>query len=119
MAEPPILMLASREQDYSDHYFKTIFPKVVRLMRETTVLVIVGYSLPQDDALIRFFIRQFAEEPEDGREKFVFYIGPGEEEEKRNVLQEVFPSTERDNAPRLVTYNKGFDTFVSECLKTL
>src|SRR5690606_37486329 len=45
--DPPILMLASREQDYSDPYFKAIFPKVVRLMRDTTVLVIVGYSLPQ------------------------------------------------------------------------
>ena len=76
-AEPPVLMLASREQDYSDPYFKTVFPKVVRLMRETTVLVVVGCSLPQDDALIRFFIRQFAEEPEDGRGKVVFYIGPG------------------------------------------
>ena len=54
-----------------------------------------------------------------GAKNCVFYIGPGEEEEKRNVLQEVFPSTERDNAPRLVTYNKGSDTFVSECLKTL
>ncbi len=115
-AEPPILMLASREQDYSDPYFKTVFPKVVRLMRETTVLVIVGYSLPPDDALIRFFIRQFAEEPEDGRGKVVFYIGPGTDQQKQDVLQEVFPSMERDGAPRLIAYNGGFDTFAAECL---
>jgi hypothetical protein len=37
------------------------------------MLVIVGYSLPPDDALIRFFIRQFAEEQEDGHGKVVFY----------------------------------------------
>jgi hypothetical protein len=114
--DPPILMLASREQDYSDPYFKTVFPKVVRLMRETTVLVIVGYSLPPDDALIRFFLRQFAEEPEDGRGKVIFYIGPGDDQQKRNVLEEVFPSMGIDNAPRLVPYNGGFDAFVAECL---
>lgn len=116
IAEPPILMLASREQDYSDPYFRTVFPKVVRLMRETRVLVIVGYSLPKDDALIRFFIRQFAEEPEDGRGKVVFYIGPGTDQEKRSVLQEVFPSMEENSAPHLITYNDGFDKFAAECL---
>ncbi|MGO7165644.1 SIR2 family protein [Rhizobium leguminosarum] len=115
--DPPILMLASREQDYSDPYFKTVFPKVVRLLRDTAVLVIVGYSLPADDALIRFFIRQFAEEPEDGRGKVVFYIGPGSDEQKRSVLEEVFPSMEREDAPRLITYNKGFDEFAAECLR--
>jgi len=115
--DPPILMLASREQDYSDPYFKTVFPKVVRLMRDTAVLLIVGYSLPPDDALIRFFIRQFAEEPEDGRGKVVFYIGPGNDREKRAVLEEVFPSMEREDAPMLITYNGGFDAFAAECLK--
>lgn len=116
MSEPPILMLASREQDYSDPYFKTVFPKVVRLMRDTKVLVIVGYSLPQDDALIRFFLRQFAEEPEDGFGKVVFYIGPGTDQDKRAVLEEVFPSMAGHGAPQLVTYNKGFDAFAAECM---
>lgn len=116
IADPPILMLASREQDYSDPYFKTVFPKVVRLMRDTTVLLIVGYSLPQDDALIRFFLRQFAEEPEDGKGKVVFYIGPGTDKDKRRVLSEVFPTMEREDAPHLITYNRGFDEFAAECL---
>jgi hypothetical protein len=118
-AEPPILMLASREQDYSDPYFKTVFPKVVRLMRDTIVLVIVGYSLPQDDALIKFLIRQFAEEPEDGRGKVVFYIGPGTDLQKRDVLHEVFPSMEIDKVPHLITYNGGFDAFAAECLRLI
>lgn len=116
MYDPPILMLASREQDYSDPYFKTVFPKVVRLIRDTTVLAIVGYSLPQDDALIRFFLRQFAEEPEDGRGKVIFYIGPGTDSEKRTVLEEVFPSMAHEQAPHLITYNGGFDAFAAECV---
>ncbi len=116
MSDPPILMLASREQDYSDPYFKTVFPKVVRLMGDTTVLVVVGYSLPQDDALIRFFLRQFAEEPEDGRGKYIFYIGPGTDRDKRTVLGEVFPLMASEQAPHVVTYNGGFDAFAAECL---
>lgn len=119
MRDPPVLMLASREQDYSDPYFKAIFPKAVRLMRETQVLVLVGYSLPQDDALIRLILRQFAEEPEDAREKAIFYIGPNSDQEKRAVLREVFPATVFDKVPRVFTYQGGFDTFVAECLSCL
>jgi hypothetical protein len=119
MADPPIVTLASREQDYSDPYFKMVFPKVVRLMRDTTVLVIVGYSLPSDDALIRFFLRQFAEEPEDGLGKVIFYLGPGNEEHKRKIIAEVFPAMERMRAPHLVTYDQGFDEFARECLQHL
>ena len=30
-------MLASREQDYTDPYFRMIFPKAVRLLRDSRV----------------------------------------------------------------------------------
>ena len=61
---------------------RSLFPdslsEAVRLLRETTVLILVGYSLPEDGtALIRFILRQFGEEGEDGRDKFIFYISPG------------------------------------------
>lgn len=115
--DPPVLMLASREQDYSDPYFAAVFPKAVRLLRDTRVLVIVGYSLPGDDALLRFVLRQFAEEGEDGRGKAIFYIGPGASDAKRKVLEEVFPSMEQMQAPALVTYDGGFDVFAAECLQ--
>lgn len=116
MRDPPVLMLPSRDQDYSDPYFRTIFPKVVRLLRETRVLVLVGYSLPDDDALIRFLLRQFAEEAEDGRGKAIFYIAPGPEDDKRAILRKVFPSMEYPRVPHLVPYDGRFDEFVAECL---
>lgn len=117
MREPPVLMLPSREQDYSDPYFRTVFPKAVRLLRETTILVLVGYSLPEDDALIRFVLRQFAEEAEDGRNKIIFYIGPSSAEQKHKVLRQVFPSIDAVGVPRIVTYEGGFDAFAAECLR--
>ncbi len=119
MRDPPVLMLASREQDYTDPYFRTIFPKAIRLLRDTTVLVLIGYSLPEDDALIRFIVRQFAEEAEDGRRKIVFYIGPGSNTQKKDILYKVFPSMESIGVPKLFTYNGGFDSFAAECVKTI
>ncbi len=114
---PPILMLPSREQDYSDPYFKSIFPKAVRLMRDTQVLILVGYSLPEDDALMRFIIRQFAEEPEDGRDKVVLYVDPGlTPDQMRDKLAAVFPSLADYDVPRFLPYAGTFVDFVAEYL---
>jgi hypothetical protein len=112
---PPILMLPSREQDYTDPYFRTIFSKSVRLLQETDILVIVGYSLPSDDALIRFIMRQFAEHIEDAASKHIFYIDFLEEPIKRERLNEVFPYMEH-NFPALHLYQGSFTEFIKECL---
>ena len=117
--KPPIIMLPSREQDYSDPYFRTIFPKVVRLMRDTKVLVLVGYSLPPDDALMRFILRQFAEEPEDARHKVILYIDRVVDAAKLKRLQTVFPSIDEWNAPRLATYEGSFADFAAECVSLI
>ena len=116
--DPPVLMLPSREQNYDDPYFRTIFPKAVRLLRETKILVLVGYSLPEDDALIRFILRQFAEAPEDGRDKYIFYIDPCSDRKKREAIAQVFPMIER-KAPKLYTFEGGFEAFAAECIRLL
>ena len=115
---PPVLMLPSREQKYDDPYFRTIFPKAVRLLRETRILILVGYSLPEDDALIRFILRQFAEAPEDGRGKYIFYIDPCSDREKREAIAQIFPKIER-KAPKLYTFKGGFEEFAAECIRLL
>lgn len=88
---PPILMLPSREQDYMEDYFRAIFPKAVRLLQESKVLVIVGYSLPEEDALIRYLLRHFAENPRDVEDKFIFYVDRMPAEKQRNKLKNTFP----------------------------
>lgn len=114
-ANPPVVMLPSREQDYSDSYFRAVFPKAVRLLRETTVIAIVGYSLPEDDALMRFILRQFAEEPEDGRQKILFYIDPSDTKTKRERLEAVFP-LRHGQYPLIVPFNGTFNAFVRQYL---
>lgn len=117
--QPPILMLPSREQDYSDPYFRTIFPKSVRLMRETKVLLLVGYSLPEDDALMRFILRQFAEEPEDGFGKAIFYVDLLSKDEKVKRLQSIFPSIAKIEMPKIFTFEGSFANFAKECVFSL
>ena len=116
---PPVLILPSREQNYADPYFRSIFPKAVRLLRETKVLILVGYSLPKEDVLIRFILRQFAEEPEDGRGKYIFYIGPDIDGKHREAIIQVF-STIKIGAIKplnLYVFNGGFDEFAAECMQ--
>ena len=117
--QPPVLMLASREQDYTDPYFRTIFPKAVRLMRDSRVLILVGYSLPDDDALMRFIIRQFAEEPEDGKGKYLFYVDLLDKPTKLAKLKSVFPSIGSYSVPRVFTFEGSFADFAVECLEDL
>jgi hypothetical protein len=117
--DPPVLMLASREQDYTDPYFRTIFPKAVRLMRDSRVLILVGYSLPDDDALMRFIIRQFAEEPEDGKKKYLFYVDRLDKADKLAKLKSVFPSIHTYGVPRVFTFEGSFADFAAECLQVL
>ena len=119
LARPPVLMLPSREQDYSDPYFCAVFPKVIRLLRETRVLILVGYSLPRDDALLRFILRQFSEEPEDGRGKWIFYIGPESNEDKRKAISSVFPEVEdmEIHIPTVCMFEGKFEEFAAQCMK--
>lgn len=115
---PPVIMLPSREQNYDDSYFAAIFPKAVRLMRETRVLVIVGYSMPEDDALMRFVIRQFSEEPEDGRGKTVFYIDPALTEQQMIAkLEAVIPTLSTYETPRAFTFRGTFGEFASQFMR--
>jgi hypothetical protein len=87
----PVLIVPNREQDYTGAYFQTIFPKAIRILQESKVLIIVGYSLPEEDALLRLLLRQFAEENVDGTEKVIFNINPMPENEQINKLESVFP----------------------------
>jgi hypothetical protein len=118
MNDPPVLMLPSREQDYSDPYFRAVFPKAVRLLRDTRVLVLVGYSLPEDDALIRFILRQFAEEGEDGRSKIVLYVDPLAAK-NRDQLEQVLPSVDITQVPEVLLYEGTFDRFAAEFCKLI
>jgi hypothetical protein len=96
LKNPPKIMLPNQEQDYTDPYFKEIFPKAVRLLQESQVLVIVGYSMPEEDSLIKILLKQFAETREDFIFKYIFYItgsrkkNGNNEEDYKKLKQKIF-----------------------------
>lgn len=111
---PPILMLPSREQNYTHPYFAAVFPKAVRLMRDTRILVIVGYSLPPEDTLIRFILRQFSEEMEDSARKAILYIDLHDHSKR---LEEIFSSISDQEIPNVHRYIGDFADFATDCAR--
>lgn len=115
-ADPPQLMLASREQDYTQQYFHALFPKVVRLLHETRILVLVGYSLPEEDALLRLIIKQFAEDRADGDSKVIFYIDLSDEMAQHDRVTEIFPHANDARGLSIVPFRGSFSDWCRDVL---
>ena len=111
ISNPPEIILPSKEQDYTSKYFKSIFPKITRLLQESQILIIVGYSFPKEDALLRFILRHFAEDDRDLANKFILYIDIGSEKKLREKVNSICPSGTYKNS-HVWIYNKGFEKFV-------
>jgi len=116
-AEPPQLMLASREQDYTQQYFHAMFPKVVRLLHESSIMVLVGYSLPEEDALLRLIIKQFAEDRADGISKVVYYIDLASEAGQLQKVQSVFPHADESHGLTVVPYSGSFSSWCADVVQ--
>jgi hypothetical protein len=110
LVNPPEIILPSKEQNYSSKYFKSIFSKATRLLQESSVLVIIGYSFPKEDALIRFMLRHFAEDDRDIANKYIFYIDIGDKTKLLNKICSIFP-VNNGYKSRVFVYNKGFIRF--------
>ncbi|MBI4773857.1 MAG: SIR2 family protein [Deltaproteobacteria bacterium] len=106
--QPPVIMLPSREQDYGHNYFNSIFPKAVRLLQESKVLVIIGYSFPEDDAMLQFLLRQFAEDYRDAKDKYIFYVDKLNNREQLSRITKCFPHIRKANKRNVHLYSGDF-----------
>ena len=113
----PEIMMPSKEQNYVNPYFTSIFPKAVRLLQESRVLVIVGYSLSEEDALLRFLVRQFAEDLRDVHGKYIFYVDYTDSEILEQRLQGCFRYMNRMDVNNVYTVSSGFIDWIREVLK--
>ncbi|MEN9937496.1 MAG: hypothetical protein RLZZ387_4075 [Chloroflexota bacterium] len=114
---PPELMMPSKEQNYTSHYFSSVFPKTVRLLQESSVLVIVGYSLSEEDALLRYLIRQFAEDLRDIDDKYIFYIGNSDPEYLLERLQSCFRYVNHMDRSHIYTHSGGLIDWISQVME--
>jgi hypothetical protein len=113
----PEIMMPSKEQNYANLYFSSIFPKAVRLLQESDVLVIVGYSLSEEDALLRFLIRQFAEDLRDVHGKSIFYVDYTDADVLEERLQGCFRYMNRMDVNNVFTFSGGFVEWIDQILR--
>ncbi|MBD2385809.1 SIR2 family protein [Cylindrospermum sp. FACHB-282] len=114
--KPPELMMPSKEQNYTNHYFSSVFPKAVRLLHESRVLVIVGYSLSEEDALLSFLIRQFAEDLRDVHGKYIFYIDYTNEDYLVQKLRNCFKYINFIDVDNVFAYSGGFTDWIEQVI---
>jgi hypothetical protein len=112
----PEIMMPSKEQNYTSPYFTSIFPKAVRLLQESRVLVIVGYSLSEEDALLRFLIRQFAEDLRDVHGKYIFYVDYTSQDTLNERLQGCFRYMNRMDTGNIFTASGGFVDWITQVM---
>jgi len=114
--ESPLLILPSYEQDYSSPYFKEILQKSKELLTISKVLIIVGYSLPEEDILIRFLLKHFALDEADFQDKTIFYISKEESHDKlEENLKSVFRKSINESFSEQVhTFSGSFNKFVEQ-----
>ena len=108
---PPEIILPTKNQDYASPYFKSIFPKAIRVLQESKILIVIGYSFPKEDALVKFILSHFAEDHRDMADKKIFYIDLGDKKHLEEKITKVFPIN-HEFANCLLIHNEGFIQFV-------
>ncbi|WP_323072482.1 SIR2 family protein [Mycetohabitans endofungorum] len=118
-SNPPDIMLPSRAQDYDQPYFQALFPKAVRLLRESRIVVLVGYSFPDEDALVRLLLRQFAEAPADGRERALYCIDLDDVQTQLAHARSVFPHASASGGLTVLPWRGSFSEWCSIAARSL
>lgn len=67
----PNIILPSNDQDYSDKYFKNMFIKSSNQLRNSDILVFVGYSFPPEDHIIQFLLKTFTDNDDCDKEVII------------------------------------------------
>jgi hypothetical protein len=116
--ESPLLVLPSYEQDYSNAYFKEILQKSKDLLTIAKVLIIVGYSLPEEDILIRFLLKHFALDKTNFQDKWIFYINKGDSHDqlKEKLINVFRESIAEPYFKQIHTFSGSFNEFVKQFL---
>ncbi|MEY0430379.1 SIR2 family protein [Providencia rettgeri] len=64
----PNIILPSKEQNYSDKYFKNVFIKSSSQLRNADIIIFIGYSFPKEDLIINFLLKSFLDSTNKDKE---------------------------------------------------
>ncbi|WP_318419704.1 SIR2 family protein [Photobacterium leiognathi] len=111
--EDPNIIIPSNDQDYSDKYFKNVFIKSANKLREANTLVFIGYSLPDEDNIIKFLIKNFVDTSNTNKEIIII----SRDLESAKLIKEkvdiIFPILKGNDAIKIFT--KSFNDFIKDC----
>ncbi|EJU9539295.1 SIR2 family protein [Vibrio alginolyticus] len=94
----PNIILPSKEQNYGDKYFKSVFLKSSSKLRESNKLVFIGYSLPDEDLTIRFLLKSFIDCSSEHKEIFVISKDTEGAMKIREKVANLFPNLAENDA---------------------
>ncbi|HFQ4948553.1 TPA: SIR2 family protein [Vibrio vulnificus] len=95
--DAPCIIIPSQEQDYSNKYFENCFIKASNKLRESSILVFIGYSLPVEDNAIRFLLKNFVDCSSNQLRSKEVYVISRDVDGALNILERV-----KDLFPRLL-----------------
>lgn len=92
------IILPSKEQNYDDKYFKSVFIKSASALRSADVLVFVGYSLPVEDHTIQFLLKNFSDSSNKNKEVVILSRDFTDAQLIKEKAQVLFPDLSEKDA---------------------
>lgn len=105
----PKLIVPSREQNYTDNYFKSIFVKTCNKLRDSSRLLFIGYSLPEEDHVIKFLLQSFVDSGHSNKEVYIIDYGLENANSVKKRLDSLFPELATNDAIKV--FNGTFNDF--------
>jgi hypothetical protein len=108
----PSIIIPSKDQDYGNKYFKNVFLKSANKLREARSLVFIGYSIPDEDVIIKFLLKNFVDISNQEKEIIIIDRNHESAENIKRKVTEIFPSLKHSDAIKI--YTKSFNDLVSK-----
>ncbi|ELA9338829.1 TPA: SIR2 family protein [Vibrio alginolyticus] len=94
----PHIILPSKEQNYESKYYKTTFIKSADLLRQSDILVFIGYSLPSEDHTIQLLLKMFIDSHNKNKEVFIISKDGDSARKLTAKVANLFPSIAKEDA---------------------
>ena len=112
----PHIILPSKEQNYSDKYYKNVFIKSASKLRGADLLIFIGYSLPIEDQTIQFLLKNFKDSHNTNKEIVIIDYNLDVAEEIMGKVKKLFPNIASKGG--IYAYEGNFEGFVSQSISS-
>lgn len=94
----PNIILPSKEQNYSDKYFKNVFINSSSQLRNADIIIFIGYSFPEEDLIINFLLKSFLDSTNGKKEIIIMSKSSDSAKKYREEAAKIFKELNEINA---------------------